>query len=113
MEKKNEKNEIADFTKWFRQTLLEAGYSPDAHLSQLTPVYLFTRVKNESVRRLIKIRLFLEGLSETERRVFVNDILERERHYPFWYYGTIEEEEREQLVDELLSKAIYAMRCTA
>ncbi len=104
----NEK-EFSDFTKKFRLTLLEAGYSPDSHLHAITPLYLFTRVKEKAVRKIIKMRLLFEELGEKERKVFVNDILERDRSYPFWYYGSLGAKERDEMRRSILERASLAM----
>ena len=109
MKKNENEKEFCDFAKKFRLILLEAGYSPDSHLHALTPLYLFTRAKEEAVRKLIKMRLLFEGLSDKERKVFVNDILERDRSYPFWYYGSLGAKERDEMRRSLLKRASLAM----
>lgn len=105
MEKLADKKTMNDFAKWFRKILLEAGYSPDSHVEELTPVYLLSRRKDENVRKVLEMRYFIRELSPLERKVFVLEVLEKDRHYPYWNIGIIKESEKEELSKKLLFKA--------
>lgn len=113
MKKLVDKKQVHDFTKWFREILLEAGYSPDSHVEELTPIYLLSRRTDENVQKVIEMRYFIRKLSPLERKVFVLEILEKDRHYPYWNIGIIKESEKEELSKKLLFKAKTFMRYEA
>lgn len=75
----------------YRQALINEGFSADTHLYDL-PI---NRIKKEerNVSRDFILELFSINslLPIDERTIFINEFLEKGRHYAFWYlscYGT-------------------------
>lgn len=113
MDETNNDLEKEMFRKWFRRVLLEAGYSPDAHLYEICPLYLFLGRPDERRKKIIAARLFYESLLPLEKEIFIFEILEKGRHYPFWNYGLLSDEETEKKSDEILRRAYKALRYQA
>lgn len=113
MKKRMDENVINGFVKWFREILLEAGYSPDSHVEELTPIYLLSRQKDRNVQKVIEMRCFIKELSPLERKVFILEVLEKDRHYPFWNVGILNQKEKDELSKRLLVKATSFMRYQA
>ena len=113
MKKHVDENIINGFVEWCRGVLLEAGYSPDSHVEELTPIYLLSRQKDENVRKVLEMRCFIRELSPLEKRVFVLEVLEKNRHYPFWNIGILNQREKDELSMRLLEKAKSFMRYEA
>ena len=73
----------------YRKALIELGQSPDCHIYELgSQDFYLPSTSSKSYRLLEAIKAFYLSLTDFEGHIFVNDILERGRHYRFWYlYG--------------------------
>ena len=71
--------------KRYRQALLSVGKSPDYHIFDLSNEFIGSLKDSQAKRFLFGLKRYFATLSEEDRRIFVNDILESGRHYPFWY----------------------------
>ena len=75
----------------FRNALLALGRSPDSHIYDLDQDFFDHRPKGEALSFIRKVRLFYECLAETDRRLFLKECLEKDRHYRFWYLDQYED----------------------
>ena len=71
----------------FRLCLLALGRSPDSHIYDLDETFLAGNRSPEASLFIRKIKDFYENLGNAERRFFVKECLEKDRHYKFWYLG--------------------------
>lgn len=69
----------------FRQSLINLGYSPDAHVYDIINDYFRYEVGSASNRFVRKVKDFYDSLDDFRRRIFLCEFLERGRHYPFWW----------------------------
>jgi hypothetical protein len=69
----------------FRQALIEAGFSPDAHIYDLDQEYLRHKKQTASIRYLLDACAFYKTLPDFEQRVYVCQVLEYGRHFQFWW----------------------------
>lgn len=70
----------------FRHALLNIGKSPDYHVYDLDYDELIHLPNAREKAFLIKVRQFYDGLDYEKKRIFVNEVLEKHRVYPFWFY---------------------------
>lgn len=89
---------LESFSSLVRKTLIQAGYSPDAHLLTLNGDLLESRKREHEVSLLIRLRSLLKGLDPLEQIFFVRECLERRRHYRFWYYTYMEDAEFKRML---------------
>ena len=71
----------------YRKSLLFIGKSPDYHIADLSLYYLYGLKGSRAKQYLIKVRRFYEALNESDQRIFVYEVLEKKRHYLFWFLG--------------------------
>ena len=71
--------------KKYREALLRVGKSPDYHIFDISAEFLSGLRDSKAKRFLLSLRRYFFSLKEEDRRIFVMDILENGRHYPFWY----------------------------
>lgn len=86
MKKKAHSLALESFAALVRRKLLEAGYSPDAHVENLEAPYLESRATSKAASFLVELRSLLFALCPLDRLFLVMEGVERGRHYPFWYY---------------------------
>lgn len=77
----------------YRACLIRVGKSPDYHIYDLRYAFLSHLRDSQAKRYLLRVKRFYDGLSDDDKAIFVAEILERDRHYPFWYLGVIRERE--------------------
>lgn len=75
----------------YRRSLLALGMSPDTHIFDLDYDWLCYKNTRES-RFLREVVDFYLELNEVESRIFVCQVLERGRHFPFWWLGFVRQE---------------------
>ena len=80
--------EMARVRNQYRSALLSVGKSPDYHIFDLSLDFLQNLKDSKAKRFLMNLRFFFIGLGNKEKQIFVLDILEMGRHYPFWYLET-------------------------
>ena len=69
----------------FRQSLLSIGQSPDTHVFDLEHQDLaYARISPERTF-LIRVKCYYENLNARDRRMFLAEVLEKDRMYRFWY----------------------------
>ena len=71
----------------YRACLLKLGKSPDYHIYDLTYAFLATAKPTVYARALAKLKHFYDDLDVEDKPIFVNEVLEKNRHYPFWFMG--------------------------
>lgn len=93
-EKKNmsERNKALMIGSFYRQALIECGYSPDFHIYDLKKEELALK-KTPASQFLISVIDHYNTLDGLEKAVFVSEILERGRHYRFWWLSFFNEED--------------------
>ncbi len=69
-----------------REALIHIGKSPDYHIYDLEYEELFSLRESRERNYLIKVKQYFDGLSTKQRRIFVAEVLEKDRIYPFWFY---------------------------
>jgi hypothetical protein len=87
-----EENEVRE--RWillnalFRSALLELGYSPDEHLENVDRARLLSKLSLASSRFLLRLwDFYSDGLNPLEQRIFYTEVLEKGRHYMWWWFG--------------------------
>ncbi|MCH3909919.1 MAG: hypothetical protein LKF58_02490 [Bacilli bacterium] len=79
------KDRITTLNALYRSSLIELGYSPDEHLENLDSWRLFHFRDDAAAVLLTRVVDFYEGLSSMEKKVFYTDVLEKGRHYHWWW----------------------------
>lgn len=75
----------------YRESLLAIGQSPDVHIYDLRYDFISPRRHPKELRFLRKIKDFYFSLDFETRCLFLNECLERGRHYKFWYLSRYED----------------------
>jgi len=69
----------------YRQSLVEVGHSADFHVYDLEQD-LIERKRNLAAGKFLMIaKKYYESLEGIKKKIFLCEILERGRHYPYWY----------------------------
>ncbi len=92
----------------YRNALLSVGKSPDYHIFDLSTGFLEHLKDTRAKRYLFSLRSFFVGLDQEQQRIFVMEILERGRHYPFWY---LEEYTRREYAQKLMALVAEVPPC--
>ena len=99
-----------DLRAKYRACLLRLGKSPDYHIYNLTFEFLNGSKRRKEVAFLLKIRRFYDALPEKDKPIFVREVLERNRHYPFWFYDAdYKKGEFERRKNDLLYRVVGAL----
>ena len=69
----------------YRESLIAVGKSPDYHVYDLTVAFLSSLRPCTASRCLIAVKHFYDSLGVRDQAIFVNEVLEKDRHYPFWF----------------------------
>lgn len=91
------------FNALYRKALIDIGLSPDTHVYDLKFQFLARRGTASARFLLLSLYYYLD-LCKEERRIFVNDVLERGRHYRFWWLEFHTPEEYSELKRSFYSK---------
>ena len=93
----------------YRASLLAIGKSPDAHIYDLT-------LESIQGRNLLRQRLFLEKvlrfygqLNPKDKAIFIAEVLEKHRHYPYWFMEDFREKDFARRKDSILRKVSYGL----
>ncbi len=69
----------------YRQALINIGFSADTHIYELPRERIRKNHLNVSGRYVLRTAAAYDSLNDLEKEIFVNDFLEKGRHYRFWY----------------------------
>lgn len=69
----------------YRQSLVEVGHSADFHVYDLEQDLIERKGNLAAGRFLIMTKKFYESLEGIKKKIFLCEVLERGRHYPYWY----------------------------
>ena len=69
----------------YRNALLSVGKSPDYHIFDLSSDFINGLKDSKAKRFLYLLKQHFSSLRPKDQQLFVLDILETGRHYPFWY----------------------------
>lgn len=69
----------------YRRALISVGKSPDYHIFDLSSDFINGLKDSKAKRFLLTLKLHFSSLDPKDKQLFVLDILETGRHYPFWY----------------------------
>lgn len=102
---KNVIDSITRFKDKFRKTLMGIGKSPDAHVYDLNQESLWF-VKSEKDRKFLfsVVRFYNDLSDDLDKKIFLTEVLERGRHYPFWHYGLLETPDYRQRLASIYKK---------
>lgn len=75
----------------YRQSLIYLGMSPDTHVYDLDYDYLSSKDSIQA-KFLMDIVDFYLSLNELESKIFVCQVLEYGRYFPFWWMNYLKEE---------------------
>ena len=95
--------------KKFRSCLLAIGKSPDTHIYDLTPKILEGRGFPKERAFLLKVLAFYEELLPKDKEVFIAEVIERYRHYPYWFLEDYPEKDFAKRKDSVLRKVSYGL----
>lgn len=76
---------IAKINALYRLSLMDLGYSPDEHLENIDLWRLEHYQTRASAQFLLKVMDLYYHMDEMERRIFYTEILEKGRHYHWWW----------------------------
>ena len=85
IKKLTDKNKALLIGQIYRQCLINLGKSPDYHIYDLDEDFLYSCQDKVEGKFLRKVKEYYLSLDCLERIMFVNDCLEKGRHYKFWY----------------------------
>ncbi|MCR5348160.1 MAG: hypothetical protein K6E59_00930 [Bacilli bacterium] len=71
----------------YRKALKAVGKSMDYHVYDLSYSFLASLRACPEAGYLLRVRRFYDALDSCDRMIFVNEILEKDRHYRFWFMG--------------------------
>lgn len=78
---------LEELRKYVKDSLWKLGYGHDQHLAALSGDIYFEHRAKDDYPFLFKILDFYKSaLDWWERLYFVNEILEKGEHYPFWHW---------------------------
>lgn len=69
----------------YRRSLLKLGKSPDTHVYDLSSDFLSYARRCPERSFLIRVKLYYEDLNVQMKQLFIAEVLEKGRNYPFWY----------------------------
>lgn len=69
----------------YRQALINIGFSPDTHIYDLPLDRIKKNHSSSSGKYILRVAKTYESLEGLEKDIFLNDFLEKGRHYRFWY----------------------------
>lgn len=69
----------------YRQSLIEVGYSADAHIYDLDYLFIAHKRATAATRYLFDAHSFYLSLPDFERSIYVCQVLEYGRHFRFWW----------------------------
>ena len=95
--------------KKYRISLLSIGKSPDTHIYHLSEERIDGFGHKRERLFLKKVLAFYAGLLPKDRSIFVAEVLEKHRHYPFWFMEDYREKEFVRRKDSILKKVSYAL----
>lgn len=95
---------MSKMRKRYRESLLYVGKSPDYHIFDLSTDFLDNLKDSKAKRFLNGLRRYFIRLDEEKKRIFVCDILEFGRHYPFWYIEEYTRREYERILREVVEE---------
>lgn len=102
--------EYADLVrKKFRACLLSIGKSPDTHIYDLTFEKLEGRGNEKERLFLQKVLRFYLDLLPKDKQIFIAEVLERYRHYPYWFYENYRDKDFVTRKDSILRKVRYGL----
>ena len=85
-EEKTIEDRVAKINALYRLSLMDLGYSPDEHLENVDPWRLEHYSDRATAQFLLKVYdLYYHELTPTQRRIFYTDVLEKDRHYHWWW----------------------------
>ncbi len=88
----------------YRQSLVQVGMSPDTHVFDLDYDYLSSKDSIQAKFLMDVIDFYLE-LNELESKIFICQILEYGRYFPFWWMNYLfEEKEYKRLYLDTLKR---------
>ena len=100
---------IHSFRHRFRDSLRSLGQSPDLHIYEIDGETLYFSKHGPSLDFVISVIDFYNKLqSNLLKKIFVTEIIERGRHYPFWHYGVMETSLYKEQVAAVYDKFVHA-----
>ena len=95
--------------KKYRTSLLAIGKSPDTHIYDLSLEGIKGRSNPKERLFLVKVLRFYDGLFPKDQDIFVAEVLERYRHYPYWYFENYRDSDFAKRKDNVLKKVSYVL----
>lgn len=73
----------------YTRSLIKSGYPTNTHVYDINLTYLKTKLPHVEAVFLLKIRRFFSSLSFLQGMILVNDYLEKDKNYQYWWldYG--------------------------
>jgi len=85
--KRNPYEETLILNALYRHALMDLGYSMDEHIENIDMLRLFSHMNLASSRFLLKVMSFYSNaLTPLEQRIFYTEVLEKGRHYLWWWF---------------------------
>lgn len=76
----------------YRQSLIHIGMSPDTHVFDIDYDYLSSKGSIQAKFLMDIIDFYLE-LDDFQSKIFISQVLEHGRYYPFWWMNYLKKED--------------------
>ena len=100
-------------SKRYSDSLLRSGYPSNTHVYELNSLFLESKLPRGDAMFLVRAKRFYSSLPFMEGMIFLNDYLEKDKNYPFWWltYGNEEfiTKERKKLECKLIPQINYLL----
>lgn len=100
-------------SKKYNNSLIKSGYPTNTHVYDINLTYLETKQDQSETIFLTRVRRFFSSLSYLQGMIFINDYLEKDKNYQFWWldYGNEDfiNKERRKLECKLKPRIKYLL----
>lgn len=104
---------MVKLSKKYAQSLLRSGYPSNTHVYELNQDFLERKLPKPEALFLARAKRFFKELPFIEGLIFLNDYLEKDKNYQFWWlvYGNEDfiRKERKKLECKIKSKIKYLL----
>ena len=101
---------IEDLRGKYRCALLSVGKSPDYHIFDLSSEFINGLKDSKAKRYLYVLKQYFASLPIQDQKIFVYDVLEAGRHYPFWYLENYTRRTYESRLRQLVAEVPPCLR---
>lgn len=97
----------------YSESLMKSGYPSNTHVYELNSTFLESKLPRKDAAFLVRAKRFYSSLDFMEGIIFLNDYLEKDKNYPYWWltYGNEDyiTKERKKLECKLIPLINYLL----